>query len=246
MRGQSVARKRSRSSFSSAELAPSATNMPLRIRVEAGDDPLGAGALGLVSQIGFVSAMVCIFYLLDCLYAERKDRSILFWKSLPVSDASTVLVKYAVAMVIVPLGVFLLSLLMYPTIYGIAALGVPQVSSASGGWSTARWLQREALMFGSMLVTLLWYAPLGAWAMLSSVVSRRSPFLIAVMPFVVAAICENIVLHSAHVWRFIGNRLRPAVHPLETLTEPALWIGLAVAAGMLYMVIRLRRYRDDT
>jgi ABC-2 type transport system permease protein len=53
-----------------------------------------------------VMLIVLGFYLLDSLYSERKDRSILFWKSLPVSDAHTVASKALVALVVVPLGVW--------------------------------------------------------------------------------------------------------------------------------------------
>jgi hypothetical protein len=78
------------------------------------------------------------------------------------------------------------------------------------------------------------------------VISRRSPYLLAALPVVVLAICENMLLQSGHVWRLVARRFQPIFDPLAGLQRPALWIGLAVAAGMLYMVIRLRRYRDDT
>src|SRR3569832_3193 len=58
-----------------------------------------------------VMSLVSSFYLMDCLYAERKDRSILFWKSLPVSDATTVLSKFLVGVVVLPLGVYVLAAL---------------------------------------------------------------------------------------------------------------------------------------
>ena len=58
-------------------------------------------------------AVVLSYYLLDCLSAERRDRSILFWKSLPVSDGLTVASKLLTAFVVVPLGVFLLAMVTY-------------------------------------------------------------------------------------------------------------------------------------
>src|SRR3954464_10577776 len=54
-------------------------------------------------------AVVAFFYLCDCLYSERKDRSILFWKSLPVSDTMTVLSKLLVALICIPAVVYVLS-----------------------------------------------------------------------------------------------------------------------------------------
>src|SRR5450631_2868875 len=49
-----------------------------------------------------VMSVYATWYLLDCLYADRKDRSILFWKSLPLSDTVTVMSKLIVAMVVIP------------------------------------------------------------------------------------------------------------------------------------------------
>jgi ABC-2 type transport system permease protein len=204
------------------------------------------GLWGLASQIFLVSMLVCGFYLLDCLYAERKDRSILFWKSLPVSDRDTVLSKFAVALVLVPLGVFVLVSLLFPLCYAISAAFGPEPPATVGEWGFAGWLRSEGRLLGAVLVTMLWYAPLAAWNMLASVVARRSPIVWATLPAVGLATCENIIFQTGYVWKLLGYRLLPVTDPVAGLQRPGLWIGLAVAAGMLYIVIRLRRYRDDT
>ena len=67
----------------------------------------------LAMPLYIVIIFVGSFYLLDCLYAERKDRSIRFWKSWPVSDGLTVCAKLLVGLVIAPFGVFALALLGY-------------------------------------------------------------------------------------------------------------------------------------
>jgi len=207
---------------------------------------IGIGLYGLSTQLYFVSSLVCGFYLLDCLYAERKDRSILFWKSLPVSDLHTVLSKFLVAMVVVPLAVFVLATLLYPVLFAIAAAGVPNFSYMSGGWNTGEWLRAEAGMLGALIATQLWYAPLGAWSMLASVVSRRSPALWAILPILVITLFEGMMFRTRHSLVFVARRLMPVGDLLEGLQRPSMWIGLAVTAGMLYIVVRLRRYRDDT
>ncbi|MGC1458667.1 MAG: hypothetical protein WA825_10345, partial [Steroidobacteraceae bacterium] len=66
-------------------------------------------AYAVVPQF-LVLGIVSWMYAGDCLYAERKDRSILFWKSMPVSDTLTVLSKLLLVVVLVPLGVYLVSL----------------------------------------------------------------------------------------------------------------------------------------
>ena len=93
------------------------------------------------------SGIVLCFYALDCLYAERKDRSILFWKSLPVSDALTVGAKLLVALVVAPLLVFALAIathLVFEAIIAVrmAAGNLPPVIE----WSSFEWLRTELVM----------------------------------------------------------------------------------------------------
>lgn len=202
--------------------------------------------LGMASVIVIAATVTVFIYLLDCLYAERKDRSILLWKSLPVSDRDTVLVKFAVAMVVVPAGVFLLQLVTNLILTGITAVGARQHPTWMQAWTLAGWLGAQAQFAGIILVTLLWYAPVAAWFMLASVFARRAPLMFAVLPWAILAISERLVIGTTYLGRFIGWRLSPVPEPLEKLASPGLWIGLAAAAGMLYLVIRLRRYRDDT
>jgi ABC-2 type transport system permease protein len=211
-----------------------------------GRNPVLLGMAALAAQIFLVSAITCFVYLLDCLYSERKDRSILFWKSLPVSDADTVLVKFAVGMVIVPIAVFMLTMVAYGLIYGALSLGVPAFSSLTASATHVSWWEALVKMAGTLLGSLLWYAPVGAWFMLVSVASRRAPILMASMPFVALGIAENMLFRTSHVWQFMGYRLTPQTDLLKALAEPNLWLGLVAAAGMLYLVVRLRRYRDDT
>jgi ABC-2 type transport system permease protein len=210
------------------------------------DNPIMVGMASLASQVYLVSSITCFVYLLDCLYSERKDRSILFWKSLPVSDACTVLVKFAVGMVLVPLAVFVLVQVAFVLIHGILVLGVPAFAEVSANSGPGDWLEATLRLLGMLVATLLWYAPIGAWYMLASVSSRRAPILMATMPFVALGICESIFFHTKYVWQLLGYRLVPRPDLLQALTLPGMWLGLVAAAGMLYMVIRLRRYRDDT
>jgi ABC-2 type transport system permease protein len=207
-------------------------------------EALAVGVVAMGGPLFLVAGLTCTVFLLDCLYAERKDRSILFWKSLPVSDLHTVLAKFVVALLIVPVGVFVLSMLLGPVMYGIAALGLEPVGKL--GWNAADWLRAEGWFSANLFATLLWFAPLAAWLMLASVLAKRAPMLIAVLPWLSLGVAESIVFRTAHVWKFLGLRFAPSLDPVETLSRPDLWIGLAVAAGMLYIVVRLRRYRDDT
>jgi ABC-2 type transport system permease protein len=210
-------------------------------------DGIAALALGFIALLFLVLVMFTQFlYAVDALYGERRDRSILFWKSMPVSDTVTVLTKLAVALLVVPLLGFLLVTLIYPAIYGIAAIGVPAFAQASGGWNSLAWLRAEGSLLLALLVSALWYAPLAAWAMLFSVLSTRLPLVSALAPVLAAGICESVLFQTSHVWRFLRERITPFMDGVAGIQRLDLWLGLAAAAAMMFAVIRLRRYRDDT
>jgi ABC-2 type transport system permease protein len=214
------------------------------------------------------------YYLLDCLYAERKDRSILFWKALPVSDAQTVLSKLLVALAVIPLGVFVLTLFTDAAASGILAVrfhGSPLVR-AFLRWDTQAWLFTQGLILGALVVVILWYAPLAAYLMLVSAWAKRSAFLWAVMPPLVAMLIEKIAFGTTYVARFLGYRLRisdllglnhgaghaaiaagehaPAMldrlKPFAALANVDLWLGLAGAAALVWLTIRIRRHQSDS
>jgi ABC-2 type transport system permease protein len=152
--------------------------------------------------IGVVS-----WYALDCLYAERKDRSILFWKSLPVSDGLTVLSKALVAMVAEPLVLFVVALIGFLVFAAmlsvrIAAGGVPAVFS----WDLLEWFRTELVMLVMLTVAVLWYAPIVAAMMLLSVWARPNPFLWALLAPILAPIVERIALGTHYLSSFLNYR----------------------------------------
>jgi ABC-2 type transport system permease protein len=241
------------------------------------DDAPGGMAMFAVMQgaasmpLSVVSLIVVAFYLLDCLYAERKDRSILFWKSLPVSDEKTVLSKLLVALLVVPLGVFALGLLV-----SLSFVGVWELNAAFGrlppipGWDTLAWLKGEMALLACVMVGVLWYAPFAAYLLVVSAWARRSPFLWATVPVVLAPLLERMAFGTTYLWNLLAYRtygiwqtLFPYPHLGRGRADALasvfgqlrfgaafrdidLWLGLAVTAALVFAAIRLRRYRDDT
>ena len=216
---------------------------------------------------------VLSYYLLDCLSAERRDRSILFWKSLPVSDGLTVLSKLLVAFVVVPLGVFLLAIATHIVFSLIIAVRVA-VGTAPDllTWNPVSWLQLEIIMLGELLLGVLWYAPAAACLLLLSAWVRR-PFLWATLPLIFLPILERIALGTHHLWDFLhyrtigiwqvlfqGLNINPETMQSQTLgsalmqqlnfgaafSSPGLWVGVVVAVALVIATIRIRRYRDET
>ena len=163
---------------------------------------------GLALVVDMVMGIIAFFYALDSLYSDRRDRSVLFWKSLPLSDAETVLSKFAVAAVVIPL----VSLLgAFVAQFVVAAGGSAKL--AMSGMSAAIMWQPEAIFGGMMIAFLwcvtaiLWYAPVIAYLMLASAWAPKGPFLWAVLPPVAILLLERVVLYSQHVGDFIAGRL---------------------------------------
>lgn len=139
-----------------------------------------------------VLAFVVFFYLLGALYDDRKDRSILFWKSLPASDALTVASKLLTAMVLAPLIFWVVFVLTQIVIAVIASLMV--LSVGENPWalflSVANPLEAWFILLVSYLASSIWFLPMYGWLLLVSAFAPRIPLLFAVLPPVVFAILQ--------------------------------------------------------
>ncbi|MEO7774888.1 MAG: ABC-2 transporter permease [Steroidobacteraceae bacterium] len=215
---------------------------------EAPSVAYGAVWGGVSLIIVIVTMMMMIGYLLDALHAERKDRSILFWRSLPVTDRDTVLAKFAVGMLVLPLISAATIVITHAVITGAvsARYGSPDI----GLWRY--WWRAAWAVFTGTSQLVLWYAPVGSWLLLASAWARRAPFLYALVPPFALIVGESMLFGSRVVRDYFTARLDfPAGRLMhrETdgglLTDPQLWLGVGIAAVLLTITIRVRRYRDE-
>jgi len=208
--------------------------------------------------------LVTVFYCADALYGERRDRSILFWKSLPVSDLTTMLAKASIPFVVLPLLTFAITIAMQ----FIMLLLNSAVLLASGMSVATLWTQLSVIQMWLLLLYhlftahTLWPAPVYCWLLLVSGWSRRAALLWAALPIVVIAGVEKLIFQTSHFAVLVGTRLigdtpsaaftapgtfpmDPATHitPGGFLSTPGLWIGLVIAASFLAAAVRLRRYQ---
>jgi ABC-2 type transport system permease protein len=226
---------------------------------------LAALPLGLITLfLVLTMVVVAIFYSLDALLSERRDRSLFFWKSLPVSDGVTVLSKVAVPMVLLPLVTFVIAFAAQLIVFVIEnGILLAHHASLSALWTRLPWLSILALTAYGLVVITLWYAPIYAWFLLVSVWARRAALLWAVVPWFVLTIFETIAFHTKYVHHFIDYRFsgvfavafahepslttNRAFIPLSDLTpghflaSPGLWGGLIFTALAVLLIIRLRR-----
>jgi ABC-2 type transport system permease protein len=155
-----------------------------------------------------VSAIVGFFYSLDALYSERRDRSILFWKSLPVSDLITIASKVAVPLVILPAVAFMVIVAtqFFMLLMGSAVLAA-HGQSVGELWSAASILTTWAVLLYMMLAMSLWYAPLVGWLLLISAWAQRLAILWAILlPFALCMI-EKIGFNTVHLFTVVGQRI---------------------------------------
>ena len=147
----------------------------------------------------FALAILTIFYTLDSLYAERKDKSILFWRSLPVTDAETVLSKLVMAVVVIPLVTVAAIIVTH-----LANLLISSIWIGIKGGDAIKLIWGSASLFdnwiAALIVTLasaVWMSPFVGWFLLVSAYAKRSPFLLAVMPLAIIPLIEWILFRSA-------------------------------------------------
>jgi len=204
--------------------------------------------------------LVGVFYCLDALHGERRDRSILFWKSLPVSDLTTVLSKASIPLVVLPLISFAI-IVATQLIMTLSSSTVLTANGLSGGTWTPLSQGSLVLLYG-LVALALWHAPIYGWLLLVSGWARRTTFLWAVLPPLALCIVEKIAFNTSHLTSLLKDRLigfaadafafnahgtidsLAQLTPGRFLSTPGLWIGLAFAAAFLAAAVRLRRYRE--
>jgi ABC-2 type transport system permease protein len=218
-------------------------------------------------MIMFTVFIVGIFYCLDALYGERRDRSILFWKSLPVSDLTSVLSKAIVPLAILPLLTLVIVLATQFIMLLISTAVLLPSGLAGTTWQLLPWPRLSLMLLYGLVTSALWEAPVFAWLLLVSSWARRATFLWAVLPWLAISAIEKLAFDTTFFIRMLVRRLTggfeegfvvvhypkdahvPVVDrltqfdPLKFLSSPGLWIGLIIAAGFLIAAIRLRRYR---
>jgi ABC-2 type transport system permease protein len=232
---------------------------------------------GIAFLITMVMNITVTFYLLDALQGERKDRSVLFWKSLPVSDTTAVLGKVFTALVVsgaivvaVALATQLVVLLLATVILAIGGVSPGPI------WNNLQLFQLTVGLIYAQIALSLWYAPIAAWLLLVSAWAKRVAILWAVLPPVAVMLFERVAIGTHYVSDMLAYRLRDgvmtafirhmptagvtvdangmnatgprnvldALDPVGFLTNPWLWVGLVVAAGLIAAAIWMRRYRE--
>jgi len=235
-------------------MAPNLHTQPLdpAMRHDTAESPFIFASLLLM----FSAMVVSVFYSVDALYGERRDRSVLFWKSMPVSDTVTVLAKLSIPLLVLPLVTFAVTfvtqvLMLLLAMMRAGAGPASQLALFQMWWSEC---------FHLVAYHGLWWAPFWGWFLLASAWARRAPLLWAVLPPLAIGFGERIAFGTSHfahwlMFRFVGGMsgppdakpmsmgaLMPGT-PLGFVTDIHVWTGFAMCAVCLALAVYLRRQR---
>jgi len=173
--------------------------------------PGQAAATFFLLSYFLLSQMVAIGYLLSALYEERKDRSILFWKSLPVSDFQVVLSKALMGLVVIP-GLYLLAaMLTFMLVTVVLSLGMtfllPGTALFDGFLMAGLAVGGEALRMFALQI--IWGAPVFLWVLLVSGLARGQPLIWAMGIPLLVLVVEKSLLSEARVFDWFYAHATP-------------------------------------
>lgn len=233
-----------------------------------GASPELHSGLKLLSALPYIAFdhlawLICFIYLLSCLFTDRKDKSILFWKSMPVSEWQNVLTKLFVAALIIP-AIAWLAASVY-NLFSLVFMVVWSLFSHSHN-DIGTLLQHQSLIgtawsfLGSYVATSIWMLPFISWILLASAFAKKTPFLYLVLPLLALILIEYVVLGSHYASQVIGSYIdvsNPITgqnmlntsgwhHVLNVLSSLQAWLGLVAAAGFTYGAVWLRENRFES
>lgn len=177
-----------------------------------GTEERGAGISALMAVFAslfiFTMLILTVFYSLDSLYAERKDKSILFWRSMPVTDAETVISKLLTALVVIPVVTLAFIAFTHLLVLLVTSIWVGMRGANAWHliWSAVPLLDNwsATLIFTSALS--LWLAPFVGWFLLVSAYTKRSPLLMALLPILLLPMLERSIFGSTMFFNAVFSR----------------------------------------
>jgi ABC-2 type transport system permease protein len=206
-----------------------------------------AGALDgmlMISMTFFgVMAIYSTWYLLDCLYGDRKDRSILFWKSMPITDSATVMAKLAMALIVIPLCYFAFADLT--TLLMAFIISVRSASMGSSLWRGDLWLEIQGLWLYLIVTTAIWYLPIAGWLLVVSAWAKRAVILWSILPPLAVILAERVFLGTHVIARQLGARLgllSYASHAFQYVPGTENWVNTEIGHDTITAPVSVYRF----
>jgi len=220
-----------------------------------GLSPLQMAPVFLLPAVPFIVTLyICaIIYLINSLYQDRKDASVLFWQSMPVSNLQTVISKVVTISAIAP--VFYVAILFVLYLLAVAmlvALGLTyNVQVAGLGYMFMASVLSLLLIYLSAITTALWLLPSIGWLLLFSAFARKTPILWAVGVFILLGFLEDFVFGSQYLANWVESRSNPQQYMffeftdvVERLFSYDMLFGVVVGSILISGAISMRRFID--
>jgi ABC-2 type transport system permease protein len=220
-----------------------------------------------VGAIVITGCLVGLFYCLGAVNGERRDRSILFWKSLPVSNLTALASKAFTAMAVLPVAVLATVVATHLIILVLQAVRMAATGESLSTLEDLPLLHVWLGMAWGLFATALWWAPIYGWLLMISAYAKRMTFLWAVLPPIGVIVFEKLAFDTNLFGQILRDRFNgsiaaafqvprgqpvphdslrhiidlPTPDPVGFFTSPGLWIGLAVGAAFFAAAVWLRR-----
>ena len=225
---------------------------------------LASSYMGIAAPLFIVLPVVVFFYCLSALHDDRRDRSILFWKSLPLSDRDTVLSKVITALCVVPMITIAIAVAV-----SLLLLVLGMISAAGKGLNLFAPVLTEPNLYLSPLYLLAFLPLYILWAvgipLVTIVLLKWFNFLLGQVSTTIIDLdwfVEQVVVRGLggllpgiwlgeadmSVFEDAERGIDPAMllgQSYLTLATPGVWLGVAAGVAMLYAAVRLRRFRDE-
>lgn len=221
-------------------------------------DGLSPLEMAPIFMLGGIPFMLVLFscsliYLLNTLYQDRKDLSVLFWQSMPVSNLKTVLSKIITVGAVAPFfymavlfGLYLVMMIwvsILGTSYGIEITGIGYMFMAA--------VVSLLLLYLSAVVATLWLLPTIGWILLFSAFARRTPLMWAAGVYIIVGFLEDFLFGSQFLANWVQSRANPNQYiifsfgdVIDRVFNYDMLIGIAVGAILITGAVLMRRFID--
>ncbi len=246
--------------------APASLFFPSHWSGQDWNERLTALRNGVVGPFYLLYSIAALFVLLGALHDERKDRSVLFWKSLPVSDLATVASKIVLPLWVAPLVV--IACVVAAQVFLLALLAAYLAGNGLGDpwlvWRHSGLISGTLQLLLGFLIQGLWVLPVAAYLLLVSATASRMILLWALAVPVAGSILEFTTFGTRHLSAAFSRHLEPAalasfqggdgrIMPVATtaadqltlLLNPDLWAGVVIGAALICAAAWLRGARNE-
>lgn len=193
-------------------LPPRSTSLgSLPAETNGNGGPLRLNALfnGVHAAFLVVLFFVTINYLLGSLFHDRRDGSVLFWRSMPVSALQEVGIRMLVACLVVP-AIYIVASWLAQLFVGVGGAAIfirKDIAPVAALVGNIDWLDLLGTQLLGWLLTAAMISPVYAWCLLASAAAPRAPFLLALTPVIVIAIAENTLFGTHQFLQLLQTHL---------------------------------------